>query len=199
MQPTDLVKVRFQSEGPLAPGQQPRYAGVVDAYRTIVRTEGLRGLWTGLGPAIARNSIINATELATYDTAKQHLLGSLGWKDGLHTHFAAAATAGLMATIVGNPVDVVKTRVMAARKVTAGAATAAAGAASAAAAAAPQYTGAIDCIVKTMRHEGPMAFYQGVVPQFFRITGWNIVMFVSLEQLKKGFASAWNSDARTGG
>lgn len=199
--PTDLVKVRFQSEGPLAPGQKPRYAGVVDAYRTIVRTEGLRGLWTGLGPAIARNSIINATELATYDTAKQHLLGAMGWKDGLHTHFAAAATAGLMATIVGNPVDVVKTRVMAARKVTAGAAAGAASAASTAAASAaagasaPHYTGAIDCIVKTMRHEGPLAFYQGVVPQFFRITGWNIVMFVSLEQLKKGFASAWNGSA----
>jgi len=81
-----------------------------------------------------------------------------------------------MATVIGNPVDVVKTRVMSARTVVP---------TSSVASAAPQYSGAIDCIVKTLRHEGPAAFYQGVVPQFFRITGWNIVMFVSFEQLKK--------------
>jgi len=67
------VKVRFQSEGRLAPGQAPRYSGVLNAYATIVRTEGVAGLWTGLGPNIARNSIINASELASYDTAKEAL------------------------------------------------------------------------------------------------------------------------------
>jgi len=112
--------------------------------------------------------------------------------DNLGTHVAAAATAGLMATIIGNPVDVVKTRVMAARKAAEASPTATTAAASSAAApstgspaAAPQYRNALDCVVKTMRHEGPAAFYQGVVPQFFRITGWNIVMFVSFEQLKR--------------
>jgi hypothetical protein len=44
---------------------------VLNAYSTIVRQEGLLGLWTGLGPAIARNSVINAVELVTYDTTKQ--------------------------------------------------------------------------------------------------------------------------------
>ena len=68
--PTDLVKVRFQSEGVLAPGVAPRYSGVFNAYATIARTEGLAGLWTGLGPNIARNSVINASELVSYDTAK---------------------------------------------------------------------------------------------------------------------------------
>jgi solute carrier family 25 (mitochondrial uncoupling protein), member 8/9 len=99
----------------------------------------------------------------------------MGLADGVPVHFLSAATAGAMATVVGNPIDVVKTRVMASKRV----------ADAGAAAGAPQYRGAWDCIVKTMRHEGPAAFYQGVVPQFFRITGWNIVMFVSLEQLRR--------------
>lgn len=71
LQPTDLVKIRFQSEGRLAPGQAPRYSGVLNAYTSIVKSEGLRGLWVGVGPAIARNSIINASELATYQTVKE--------------------------------------------------------------------------------------------------------------------------------
>jgi solute carrier family 25 (mitochondrial uncoupling protein), member 8/9 len=69
--PTDLVKVRFQAEGPAAPGHTPKYSGVMNAYATIVRQEGLLGLWTGLGPNIIRNSVINATELVSYDTAKE--------------------------------------------------------------------------------------------------------------------------------
>ena len=40
------------------------------------REEGLAGLWTGVGPNIARNAIINAVELASYDTVRP-LPGSL--------------------------------------------------------------------------------------------------------------------------
>lgn len=75
MQPMDLVKVRMQGEGRLLPGQKPRYSGVMNAYATIVRQEGIKGLWTGWGPAVMRNSIINATELASYDTAKEVSVG----------------------------------------------------------------------------------------------------------------------------
>ena len=151
----------------------------------------MRGLWTGLGPAVVRNSVINAAELATYDSAKQWLLGAAGWRDGLAAHVAAAAAAGAMATLVGNPVDVVKTRVMAARRQLAGGAPLPPGAAA-------PYTGALDCAARTMASEGPLAFYQGVVPQFYRITGWNIVMFVSFEQIKRGFAAAYDDERAHG-
>lgn len=33
--------------------------------------EGVGALWTGLGPNVARNAIINAAELASYDQVKQ--------------------------------------------------------------------------------------------------------------------------------
>jgi hypothetical protein len=33
--------------------------------------EGVRALWTGIGPNVARNAIINAAELASYDQVKQ--------------------------------------------------------------------------------------------------------------------------------
>ena len=173
--PTDLVKVRMQSDR-ARPGQTPRYRGVLSAYAAIVREEGIRGLWTGLGPAVLRNSIINATELATYETTKEFLMSpSLGFKDGFVTQVLAGANAGLFATLIGNPVDVVKTRVMAdAKERTSSGAP-------------PQYKGAVDCVVKTFQKEGITAFYQGVIPQFFRLTGWSVVMFVSFEQLKKIF------------
>lgn len=45
-QPTDVVKVRFQAQVRLADGGR-RYNGTLDAYKTIARDEGIRGLWKG--------------------------------------------------------------------------------------------------------------------------------------------------------
>lgn len=45
-QPTDVVKVRFQAQVRVADGGR-RYNGTLDAYRTIARDEGVRGLWKG--------------------------------------------------------------------------------------------------------------------------------------------------------
>lgn len=45
-QPTDVVKVRFQAQARAGGGR--RYQSTVDAYKTIAREEGFRGLWKGL-------------------------------------------------------------------------------------------------------------------------------------------------------
>lgn len=45
-QPTDVVKVRFQAQVKGADGLQ-RYSGTIDAYKTIARDEGVKGLWRG--------------------------------------------------------------------------------------------------------------------------------------------------------
>lgn len=44
-QPTDVVKVRFQAQ--ISSGANKRYHGTIDAYRTIAKQEGFRGLWRG--------------------------------------------------------------------------------------------------------------------------------------------------------
>lgn len=35
--------------------------------------------------------------------------------------------------------------------------------------------------------EGPLAFYKGFSSNFMRIGSWNVIMFVSLEQIKASF------------
>lgn len=45
-QPTDVVKVRFQAQARQADGGR-RYNSTLDAYKTIARDEGVRGLWKG--------------------------------------------------------------------------------------------------------------------------------------------------------
>ncbi|XP_051933677.1 mitochondrial uncoupling protein 2-like isoform X2 [Hippocampus zosterae] len=75
-QPTDVVKVRFQAQARLLRegGAATRYGGTLDAYRTIAREEGFRGLWKGCLPNIARNAIVNCCETVTYDVIKERIL-----------------------------------------------------------------------------------------------------------------------------
>lgn len=162
--PTDLVKVRMQAEGKLPPGTPKKYPSALSAYRIIVKEEGVAALWTGLTPNVMRNSIINAAELASYDQFKQTFLG-VGMKDDVFTHIASALGAGLVACTVGSPVDVVKSRVMGDSV--------------------GKYKGFVDCCVKTLAQEGPMAFYGGFLPNFARLGGWNVCMFLTLEQVRK--------------
>ncbi|GFZ13281.1 uncoupling protein 2 [Actinidia rufa] len=106
--PTDLVKVRLQAEGNLLPGATRRYSGALNAYYSIMKQEGLAALWTGLGPNIARNAIINAAELASYDQVKQTILKIPGFTDTVLTHLLAGLGAGFFAVCIGSPVDVAK-------------------------------------------------------------------------------------------
>ncbi|XP_057242448.1 putative mitochondrial transporter UCP3 isoform X1 [Malurus melanocephalus] len=194
-QPTDVVKVRFQASGAL-PDSARRYSGTVDAYRTIAREEGIRGLWRGTLPNIARNAIINCGELVTYDLLKDALLrtrlmtGEDGagrtWRvpslspnvqppalppsDNVPCHFVAAFGAGFCATLVASPVDVVKTRYMNASP--------------------GEYRSALSCLLALLTQDGPAGLYKGFVPSFLRLGSWNVVMFVSYEQLQRAVALA---------
>jgi solute carrier family 25 (mitochondrial uncoupling protein), member 8/9 len=166
--PTDLVKVRLQAEGRLPPGTPRRYNGTIDAFSKILKQEGLFGFWKGVGPNMVRNSIINAAELASYDQAKQAALAH-GLPDNIGTHLLCGTTAGFVATCAGSPADVIKTRVMNQKVAADGT---------------KEYRSGFHALAKIVRDEGPMALYKGFWPNFARIGTWNIVMFLTFEQLK---------------
>jgi solute carrier family 25 uncoupling protein 8/9 len=173
-QPTDVVKVRLQAQGLKvlqAKGGlvELRYTSAVQCLSKIAAEEGLAGLYTGLSPNLARNCIINAAELASYDQIKQTVLSSNLLSDAPHTHMICAFGAGFVACCVGSPVDVVKTRVMNKPLNPDGT---------------PLYSSALDCARNILRNEGAAAFYAGFIPNFMRIGCWNCVMFVTLEKIR---------------
>ncbi|XP_069747934.1 dicarboxylate carrier UCP2-like isoform X2 [Narcine bancroftii] len=174
-QPTDVVKVRFQAQANIT-GVTKRYSGTLNAYRTIAKEEGLKGLWKGAVPNIARNSIVNCAELVTYDVFKNALFHYHLMTDNLPCHFCSACVAGFCTTIVASPVDVVKTRYMNSTR--------------------GQYSSAINCSLTMLRKEGLTAFYKGFMPSFLRLGSWNVVMFVTYEQLKRAMMitkQSWDS------
>ncbi|XP_010520757.1 PREDICTED: mitochondrial uncoupling protein 4 [Tarenaya hassleriana] len=163
--PADVAMVRMQADGRLPAPQRRNYAGVGDAIVRMTKQEGVRSLWRGSALTVNRAMIVTAAQLASYDQIKEAILEKGLMGDGLGTHVAASFAAGFVAAVASNPVDVVKTRVM----------NSAAGA----------YGGAWDCAVKTVRAEGVMALYKGFVPTVSRQGPFTVVLFVTLEQVKK--------------
>ncbi|CAH0556453.1 unnamed protein product [Brassicogethes aeneus] len=165
--PTDVLKVRMQVQGASA------NIGLVDCFKDVYTHEGISGLWRGVNPTAQRAAVIAAVELPVYDFCKGRLLSILG--DNPSNHFLSSLCASFGSAVASTPIDVVRTRLMNQRKLkkcgglnnqT------------------HIYTGTADCFIQTFRNEGFWAFYRGFIPTWFRMGPWNIIFFVTYEQLK---------------
>lgn len=168
--PADVAMVRMQADGRLPPSERRNYKSVFDAIIRMSKQEGITSLWRGSSLTVNRAMIVTASQLASYDQFKEMILGKGLMKDGLGTHVTASFAAGFVASVASNPVDVIKTRVMNMK---------------AEPGTAPPYSGALDCAIKTVRAEGPLALYKGFVPTISRQGPFTVVLFVTLEQVRK--------------
>ncbi|KAF5798394.1 putative mitochondrial carrier protein [Helianthus annuus] len=168
--PADVAMVRMQADGRLPAAQRRNYKSVVDAISQMAKNEGIGSLWRGSSLTVNRAMLVTASQLASYDQIKETILAKGVMKDGLGTHVTASFAAGFVASVVTNPIDVIKTRVMN-MKVESGKAR--------------PYAGAADCALQTIKAEGPMALYKGFIPTISRQGPFTVVLFVTLEQVRK--------------
>uniref|UniRef100_A0A8C1IDW8 Mitochondrial dicarboxylate carrier n=1 Tax=Cyprinus carpio TaxID=7962 RepID=A0A8C1IDW8_CYPCA len=128
-------------------------------------TEGIRKLFSGASMAAGRGAMVTVGQLSCYDQAKQLVLGTGLMTDNIFTHFVASFIAGGCATVLCQPMDVVKTRLMNSKG---------------------EYRGVIHCLSDTGKL-GPKAFYKGLVPAGIRLIPHTVLTFIFLEQLRLYF------------
>lgn len=165
--PTDLVKVRLQAENKVK-----RYSSTVGAFVTIVKNEGIAGLWRGVGPTVKRAALLTATQIPSYDHSKHLILNAGLLDEGTVLHGICSMFAGFMTATITSPVDVIKTRVMnqnvLGKKPS-------------------KYLGTIDAFRKIWCSEGPKGFYKGWFPNWMRIGPHTMVCLMFYEQLRSLF------------
>ncbi|XP_063891401.1 mitochondrial uncoupling protein Bmcp-like [Helicoverpa armigera] len=162
--PTDVLKVRMQVSD--------EKRGLVRCFGEIYRLEGVRGLWRGVGATSQRAGVIAAVELPAYDACKKRLTPALG--DSPLNHFASSLIASLGSAVASTPLDVIRTRLMNQKKLKG----------QVVKSTETIYKGTIDCFLQTVRNEGFLALYKGFVPTWLRMGPWNIIFFLTYEQLK---------------
>eukprot|EP00457_Paulinella_chromatophora_P008838 gb/GEZN01008887.1/.p1 GENE.gb/GEZN01008887.1/~~gb/GEZN01008887.1/.p1 ORF type:complete len:397 (-),score=76.07 gb/GEZN01008887.1/:135-1325(-) len=108
--PIDRVKILLQTQHLVHAGRI-KYTGIVQTMSTIMQEEGLKGLWRGNGVNIVRVVPYSATQFASYDVYKQFIMGDRE----MHTlstveRLCAGGLAGMTATSVTHPLDVIRLR-----------------------------------------------------------------------------------------
>ena len=165
MNPTDVLKARMQNS--------TTTLQLGPTFKEIWAKSGVRGLWAGTTPNVARCFVGNACELGCYDQFKTTLIESknpLFGKDSTLTHIGASTGAGFVSSICSNPVDVLKTRLQASAGLS--------------------NESLIGLATRIPREEGFSAFYKGFWPLFQRKVVWTVFFFVSYEKIKAGIHEA---------
>ena len=67
--PTDVVKSVIQVDD----YKNPKYSGSINAFKKILASEGVKGLYRGFGPAMARSIPANAACFLAYEVTKSSL------------------------------------------------------------------------------------------------------------------------------
>lgn len=102
--PFFLVKTRLQSFSPFLPvGTQHQYRNSFDGLRKIFVSEGVGGLYRGVGAAMVRTGFGSSVQLPTYFFAKRRLVKHLGMEDGPALHLASSTASGFVVCCVMHP------------------------------------------------------------------------------------------------
>jgi solute carrier family 25 citrate transporter 1 len=112
LQPFELVKTRLQEQKGNDISTH-KYKSTMHATSTIVKEEGIIGLWNGVSPTMVRNGVNQMALFFVKDNADRVLWGK--GKDSemvLQTHqsFISGACAGAAGPLVSAPMDIIKTR-----------------------------------------------------------------------------------------
>uniref|UniRef100_A0AC35TN25 Mitochondrial dicarboxylate carrier n=1 Tax=Rhabditophanes sp. KR3021 TaxID=114890 RepID=A0AC35TN25_9BILA len=164
--PGDLVNVRMQNDIKLPAAERRNYKHAIDGVVRIVKEEGFPRLFNGATMATGRALLMTVGQLAFYDQIKQTLIESGYFNDNPNTHFLSSFAAASIATMLTQPLDVLKTRMMNAPT--------------------GQYKNIADCFLHTAKL-GPKGFFKGFIPAWVRLAPHTVLTFIFFEQLRIQF------------
>lgn len=173
--PADLALIRMQADSMLPEAERRGYKHVGHALSSIVKNEGIMGLFAGSVPTATRAMALNFGMLAFNAKSKDILADAGCKKDGAVQLLGASAIAGFFASFFSLPFDFVKTQVQKQKPdpVTGE----------------KPFKGPVDCAVKTFKNGGIMRFYAGFPTFYVRIAPHAMITLLAQAQIKKMWSS----------
>ncbi|XP_065350398.1 mitochondrial thiamine pyrophosphate carrier-like [Cloeon dipterum] len=172
-QPLDVLKIRFQLQVEPTAGRETaksKYRGVLQATRLVVKEEGVSALWKGHIPAQGLSLLYGASQFYTYELLTHYACDLKFNPAAFWVHFTCGALSGCSACFITNPLDVVRTRLIAQGE--------------------PKiYSGMTSAFTAIVRKEGFLAFYKGLTPSLILIAPQIGAVFACYEF----FHDAWCS------
>ncbi|KAH8099753.1 mitochondrial carrier domain-containing protein [Cristinia sonorae] len=166
--PLFMVKARMQARICLSlpVGAQHNYRSGFHALSSIFKQQGFKGLVRGVDAAVLRTSMGSSVQLPTYNWTKNQLISNgISRPDSVWTYLASSSVSGICVLLMMQPADTTLTRMynQPTKQLPNGRHVG------------TLYKGPIDCLWKTAKTEGIMAWYKGSTAHFLRIAPHTIV------------------------
>jgi len=145
--PLERIKILFQIQG-MHQELKPKYYGILQTGRTVVKEEGMMALYRGNGANVLRIIPTYALKFTFNDTFKNLVRKDAETPLTFSEMMAAGTCAGLFQITITYPLEVVRTRLCLSEGMRQG----------------TQFNGIWDCASSTLRKEGVAAFYKGIIP-----------------------------------
>ena len=113
--PFETVKIRLQLQGELQAKDVmvKQYKGVFHGVGVIIKNEGFRGIYRGLGSAYVYQTLLNGCRLGFYEplrAATTKLVFNDAAVQSLGVNVFSGAASGVLGAMIGSPFFLVKTR-----------------------------------------------------------------------------------------
>lgn len=164
--PADLINVRMQNDIKLPINERRNYKHAIDGFYRICKEEGVTKLFNGCSMATIRGVMMTIGQISLYEQIKQALIAHNLAQDNVKTHLFSSFLAASGATVLTQPTDVLKTRLMNAPP--------------------GQFKGLFDCFIFTAKL-GPGGFFKGFIPAWLRLAPHTILLFIFFEQIRMRF------------
>ncbi|XP_061543195.1 solute carrier family 25 member 55a isoform X2 [Phycodurus eques] len=142
---TNTLLSRSYNSGTVSAMMAPRPVSATQIAKELLRTQGIQGLYKGLGATLMRDVPFSVVYFPLFANLNRHGQPSADQSSPFYWAFLSGCAAGSAAAVAVNPCDVVKTRLQSLNK----------------GSAEETYSGVVDCVSKILRKEGPSAFLKG--------------------------------------
>lgn len=131
-----------------------------EAARYVIKNEGLRGVYKGVGATVAKSASNQALRFMIFNQYKNMLVGDRAKKElSAGESLAGGCIAGLLGALGNTPFDVVKSRMQGLES--------------------KRYNNLGHCFITMIREEGFFSLYKGLLPRMGRVVPGQGIIFMS--------------------
>jgi len=171
MAPSERIKCLLQVQAnEVEKGRKPRYSGMLDCAKQVLREGGMASLYKGTAATLARDIPGTVAYFGTYELVKKELMKMQGidpnkGKLSVISVLSAGGLAGMACWAVCIPADVIKSRYQTAPE--------------------GKYNGLVDVYKALIKEEGYAGLFRGIRPALLRAFPANAACFLGMEVTKK--------------